>query len=166
MRTRTPLAAIYCYVVAVLVGLSGIITVFIGLVGAGTAISAPSGGPFAGIAGLFGVSIVYAGCVQLLIAGGLVAAGLVVHDIRRIAENTSAIAANQGNASLSLPAPWSAASKAEAVFFYFEKTVEHGPVSRSELAALIRSNRVSPFQRIEKSVGGVRQPFDTRELEP
>jgi hypothetical protein len=91
---------------------------------------------------------------------------LVVHDIRRIAENTSAIAANQGNASLSLPAPWSAASKAEAVFFYFEKTVEHGPVSRSELAALIRSNRVSPFQRIEKSVGGVRQPFDTRELEP
>jgi hypothetical protein len=54
----------------------------------------------------------------------------------------------------------------EAVFFYFEKSVEHGPLSRSELAALIRSNHVSPFQRIEKSVGGVRQPFESRDLEP
>lgn len=90
----------------------------------------------------------------------------VIHDIRRIAENTASIVSNQTIGALSPPRQSFAGLKSEAVFFYFEKGVEHGPVTQSELTALIRSGQVNVFQRIEKSVGGVRQPFETRDLEP
>ena len=38
------------------------------------------------------------------------------------------------------------------MFYYFEKGVEHGPVSKAELSALIRSSQVNIFQRIETSI--------------
>jgi hypothetical protein len=160
---RLPLAAIYFYVAAGLVGLLGIGTMGFGLLGA--AFSSRANDPLH-VGTLMGGSFLMVGFSQLIVAGGLAAIGAVVHDIRRIAENTSAIAAHRGNAGFSLPSYSTGTPKVEAVFFYFEKSVEHGPLSRSELAALIRSNHVSPFQRIEKSVGGVRQPFESRDLEP
>ena len=134
MPTRSPLATIYCYVIAGLFAAIGIITILSGVIGAGTA---PSSGLSREFAELLGTSFVYIGFSQLLVAGGFVAAGLVVHDIRRIAENTSAIASNQGNAGLSPPSYSRGTPNVEAVFFYFEK-----------------------------SVGGVRQSFEMSDLEP
>jgi hypothetical protein len=162
MFTRPPLAAIYCYVLAALAGTVAIVTMGTGLLG--SVISSGKNDPFH-LNGLIGQSFLLVGFVQLLAAGGFAAAGAVIHDIRRIAENTSAIAARREDAASSSFSRGSMAQTAEPVFFYFEKSVEHGPLSKLELAALIRSNQVSPFQRIEKSVNGIRQTFEMRDLE-
>jgi len=162
MPNRLPLAAVFFYVMAVLFALVGVLMVLAGLIGAG---AASMSGPSHGIAGLLGSSLILTGLGPLISAGFFAAMGAVVHDIRRIAENTSSFATHHGNAAFLPPRPGPMAPKVEPVFFYFEKGVEHGPVSRGQLSALIHAGQVNVFQRIEKSVGGVRQPFEIRDLD-
>jgi hypothetical protein len=162
MTTRPPLAAVYCYLLAGLFTLFGVIVIAAGVF---DAVNALIPGLPREYASFMRAQLVFVGFVQLLGAAGFVAMGAVIHDIRRIAENTASIVSNQTIGALSPPRQGFAGLKSEAVFFYFEKDVEHGPVSKIELAALIGSGRVNPFQRIEKSVGGIRQPFEKRDLE-
>ncbi len=107
-----------------------------------------------------------AGLIQLVPAALLAAMGFMAHDVHRIAENTargvtaSQLVAFQGQVGRSL----STRSGADA-FFYYEKDVEHGPVSKAELSALIRTGQVNVFQRIEASAAGGRRPFEMADLE-
>jgi len=163
MSTRAPVAAIIFYVLAGLWALVAIGLMGLGLLGA--VLSAGSKDPFH-VGGLMGGSMVVAGLIQLVPAAFLAAMGFMAHDVRRIAENTARcvtvdeLAAFQTGAGRSVPA-----RGGPAAFFYFEKGVEHGPVSASELSALIRSGQVNVFQRIETSVGGDRRPFEMADLE-
>ena len=162
MKTSPPLAAVYFYLLAGLFALLGVIVIIAaGVFDAGHALIPGLPREYASI---MRTQLVFVGFVQLLVAAGFAAMGAVVHDIRRIAENTASIASNQMTGVLSPPSQGFAGPRSEAVFFYFEKGVEHGPVSKIELAALIGSGRVNPFQRIEKSVGGIRLPFEQSDL--
>ena len=49
-----------------------------------------------------------------------------------------------------------------AVYFYTTNGVEHGPVNQAIMRELLRTQKVTPFQKIERSVNGVRGLFDAR----
>jgi len=163
MPTRPPAAAIYCYAIAALVGLLSVVVIVAGIFGAGSKIT------FA----MFGVAVpsadtylIGSGLFDLMMAGFLAAAGAVIHDIRRIAENTApSVVAGRLAEALAAGRSSAPAAAGPVVFYYFEKGVEHGPVSKEQLAALIRSSQVNVFQRIETSIGGIRRPFELSDLE-
>lgn len=163
MSTRAPLAAIIFYSLAGLWGLVAIGMIGLGLLGVVS--SSGNRGPI-DVGGIFGGSMMLIGLVQLAPAAVWAALGFMAHDIHRIAENTARcvtvdqLAAFQAGAGRSLPA-----RSGPAAFFYFEKDVEHGPVSAAQLSALIRSGQINVFQRIETSIGGVRRPFEMADLE-
>ncbi len=107
----------------------------------------------------------------LIPAGGFAVVGAVIHDIRRIAVNTSEetlsglVAAAVGRAKGAATNLGYTGGPAPSIsFYYVQNGTEHGPVSQSRMTELLRSKRVTPFQKIERSVNGVREPFDPREL--
>ena len=110
--------------------------------------------------------MILGGLIQLVPAAVLGALGFMAHDVHRIAENTARsvtagqLVAFQSQAGRHLPA-----RVGPDAFFYFEKDVERGPVSKTELAALIRTGQINVFQRIETSVAGGRRPFEMSDLE-
>lgn len=163
MRTRPPIAAIFCYAIAALLGLMGVLAVMAGIFGAGSKVTFEMVGVAIPSADTY---LIGCGLFYVVTAGFLAAAGAVIHDIRRIAENTApSVVAGRLAESMAAGRTSAPASAGPVVFYYFEKGVEHGPVSKAELAALIRSSQVNIFQRIETSIGGVRRPFEMRDLE-
>ena len=163
MSTRPPAAAIYCYAIAALVGLLSVVIIGAGIFGAGSKITFDMIGVAIPAADTY---LIWGGVFDLIGAGFLAAAGAVIHDIRRIAENTAPnVVAGRLAEALAAGRPSAPAATGPIVFYYFEKGVEHGPVSKEQLAALIRSSQVNVFQRIETSIGGVRRPFEMRDLE-
>ncbi len=161
MTKRPPWAAIWFYTLAVVLAIVGVITICVGLLGSAAATNARDPLQFGQ---LLGGSLVVFGLGEIFGAVGIAAVGVIAHDIHRIQENTARTAAAL-EAGGSTPMAPPAAARGPAVFFYFEKGIERGPVSGAELSALIRTSQVNVFQRIETSVGGVRRPFEMADLE-
>ena len=162
MNTRPPLASLFFYALAALTALYSLVVIAGGIFGTGVPIGPGLGGE---LVKLVRGAVVLIGLGYLVSAGGLVAVGAVIHDIRRIAENTAVMASRKPLTASTFPfGSFQSGAKDEPVFFYFEEGVERGPISKTDLAALIGSGRVNPFQRIEKSVGGVRRPFEQSDL--
>jgi hypothetical protein len=162
MTPRPPFAAVIFYAVAGLVGLFGLGTIILGVLGA---VFASGAGDALHVGAFMGGSLVMLGLVPLLYGILMVAFGLIAHDIHRIAWNTESLMRTQRMAMVDVSDRLGPSPTVEPVaFFYFERGVEHGPVSRAGLSGLIQSGRVNVFQRIETKIGDIRRPFEMRDL--
>jgi hypothetical protein len=166
MNTPPPLAARFFYALATVSGMLAFAFLLIALYGADLA-ETEDWYYLSALTGFWGI---VASVEALLAAGFLAAIGAVIHDVRRIAENTSAetladtfsaalARAPQHQAILEAPDP---AAKVE--YFYFVGDVEHGPVTRARIRDLIRTKRLTSSQRIERSIDGAREACDPRDF--